>query len=627
MAVHTGHAAPDSLRRMPLAKDLTGMGNGIRRQENIRNFCIIAHIDHGKSTLADRLLQITDTIPKREFRDQVLDDMDLERERGITIKAHHVQMTYAGGGEGPHTLNLIDTPGHVDFSYEVSRSLAACEGALLVIDASQGIQAQTVANLYLAVANDLEIIPVINKIDLPNADVEATMRQIADLIGASGDEVLTVSAKNGTGIGEVIETIIGKVPPPSGDAAAPLRALIFDSVFNSFRGVIIHVRIFDGNVAPGQKIKLLSTGKSYEVAEVGVFRPGATPVERLSVGDVGYLIATIKDTAEVKIGDTVTLEETPCASPLPGFKELRPMVYSGLYPASSADYDALRSALERLSLNDPAFVYQNESSAALGLGFRCGYLGLLHMEIVQERLQREYDLDIIMTTPNVIYEMKMRDGRTLSLDNPVRFPDRSETAEFREPFIRAFVICPTDCIGRILKLARERRGECVATETLGGRSVILTFELPLNEVVIDFYDLIKSTTRGYGSLDYEYIGTRPSDMVKLEILVGGEPVDAFSSIVHRSKATEKARKMLVKLKDVIPRHLFQVVLQARAGGKIIARETIKALKKDVTAGLYGGDITRKMKLREKQKAGKKRMKKVGKVNIPQNAFIAVMKPD
>ena len=596
------------------------------RQEDIRNFCIIAHIDHGKSTLADRLLQITGTIPIREFRDQVLDDMDLERERGITIKAHPVRMKYTGRG-GPCELNLIDTPGHVDFSYEVSRSLAACEGAVLVVDAAQGVQAQTVANLYLAISNDLEIIPVINKIDLPNADVGAAKRQICDLMGVGEDEILAVSAKDGTGVRELIEMLVDALPPPSGDASAPLRALIFDSVFNSFRGVVIYVRVVDGSVSPGQKVMFWSTGKTYEVAEVGVFKPKATPAQELGPGGVGYLIVNIKDTAEVKIGDTVTLASGPCAAPLPGFKELRPMVYSGLYPTNTADYASLRAALERLRLNDSAFVYVNESSSALGFGFRCGFLGLLHMEIVQERIQREYDLDIIMTTPNVIYEVAMKDGRTLVLDNPVRFPEGSEVKEIREPFIRAFVICPNKCIGQILMLAQERRGTCMATESLGTQSVILTFELPLNEVVIDFYDLIKSTTSGYGSFDYEYIGNRPSEMVRMEVLVNGEPVDAFTTIVHRDRGLEKARKMILKLKEVIPRHLFQVILQARVGGKIIARETIKAMKKDVTAGLYGGDITRKMKLREKQKAGKKRMKKVGKVSIPQNAFIEVMKLD
>ncbi len=591
----------------------------------IRNFCIIAHIDHGKSTLADRFLEITETIKPRDFRNQVLDDMDLERERGITIKSHPVRMDYRDPEGRQYQLNLIDTPGHVDFSYEVSRSLSACEGVVLLVDAAQGVQAQTVANLYLALENDLRIIPVINKIDLPNADPARCLRQLKDLTGAESGEIKEVSAKTGVGVKELLDYVIGEVPPPKGSVSRPLRALIFDSFYDSFRGVIIYVRLFDGELKRGRKILLMNSGREYEVAEVGVFRPEMEPVDRLVTGEAGYLIANIKDPAEVKVGDTMTAAAAPCSESLPGFKEQHPLVFSGLYPTNSADYDDLKAALLKLRLNDPSFIYQPENSQALGFGFRCGFLGLLHMDIINERLQREYDLNLVMTTPSVVYQVRMANGKEFSLDNPVLLPPRSEIAEIREPFIRAFIITPNEQIGQIMQIVQDRRGVCISTETLGRKSVILTFELPLNEVVVDFYDLIKSVTHGYGSLDYEHIGYRESQLVKLEILLNGEVVDAFSSLAHREKARAKGLKMVERLKEVIPRHLFKVAIQASADGQVIARATLGAFRKDVIAGLYGGDRTRKDKLLKKQKAGKKKMKMVGKVQVPQKAFIEVLK--
>ncbi|MDP8213825.1 MAG: translation elongation factor 4 [Candidatus Euphemobacter frigidus] len=591
----------------------------------IRNFCIIAHIDHGKSTLADRFLEITKTIKPRDFRDQMLDDMDLERERGITIKSHPVQMRYRTREGRDCVLHLIDTPGHVDFSYEVSRSLSACEGAILLIDAAQGVQAQTVANFYLALEEGLEIIPVLNKIDLPNADPDRCLRQLRDLAGFTGEEVFQISAKKGDGVEDLLEKVIERVPPPSGAGDQPLQALIFDSIYNPFRGVIVYVRLFGGSLSPGDKVLLMNSEREYEVQEVGIFRPGMEAREELSAGEVGYIIANIKEPSKVMIGDTLTSAVRPCPAPLPGFKELRPLVFSGLYPVNSADYEDMKTALVKLRLNDPSFVYQPENSQALGFGFRCGFLGLLHMDIINERLQREYDINLVMTIPSVVYQISTTDGRELALDNPVLLPERNRIVEVKEPYIRAFIITPNDYIGQIMQIVQERRGECTSTESLGRLSVILTFEIPLNEVVIDFYDLIKSVTHGYGSLDYEHIGYRRSNLVKLEILLNKEVVDAFSSLVHREKARSRGLKMVERLKDVIPRHMFKIAVQASADGQIIARETIKPFRKDVTAKLYGGDRTRKDKLLKKQKAGKKKMKMVGKVQVPQRAFIEVLK--
>jgi len=595
--------------------------------KNIRNFCIIAHIDHGKTTLSDRLLELTSSIEIRQFRDQLLDDMDLERERGITIKAHPVQMSYIDPGGEKYILNLIDTPGHVDFSYEVSRSLKACEGVVLLVDAAQGVQAQTVANFYLALENDLEIIAAINKVDLPAADPERCLRQLYDLTGIAPEEICTISAKSGDGVEELMSRIISDIPPPTGDIRSEVQALIFDSLYDKYRGVIVYVRMANGRLKKGEKILMFSTGRTYEIGELGVFKPEMTPVDFLEAGDVGYVIATIREAAEVKTGDTVTLASSPCAESLPGFKELQPVVFSGLYPVNSAEYEALKTAMAKLNLNDSSFVYQPETSAALGFGFRCGFLGLLHLDIISERLSREYDLDLVMTSPSVIYNITMTDGLEVKLDNPVNFPERNRIREVREPFIRAYIITPNEHIGQIMQIAQDRRGTCISTESLGLKSVILTYELPLNEVVIDFYDLIKSVTHGYGSLDYDHIGYRPSDLVKLEILLNGDPVDAFSSLVHQEKAYYRGRKVTERLKDVIPRQQFRVAIQAAVDGKIVARETIRPFRKDVTAHLYGGDRTRKDKLLNKQKAGKKRMRMVGKVQVPQKAFIEVMKLD
>jgi len=590
-----------------------------------RNFCIIAHIDHGKTTLSDRFLEMTGAVASREHRAQMLDDMDLERERGITIKAHPVRMNYTAADGRTYRLNLIDTPGHVDFSYEVSRSLKACEGAILLVDAAQGVQAQTVANFYLATDAGLEIIVALNKVDLPIADPERCRRQIFDLTGIPEAEMANVSAKSGTGIRELLERVIERVPPPAGDPEAPVQALIFDSLYDTYRGVIVYVRVVHGTLRVRDRVTLMSNGANYEIGELGVFKPGMTPVEELQAGQVGYFVATIRDPSEIKTGDTVTLASRPASAALPGFKEHRPVVFSGLYPVNSADYENLKTALQKLHLNDSSFVYQPESSAALGFGFRCGFLGLLHLDIISERLSREYDLDLIMTSPSVVYEITKTDWEEITLDNPVNFPSRSEIIEVREPFIRAFVITPNEHIGQIMQIARERRGECISTESLGLNSVILTFEIPLNEVVIDFYDLIKSVTHGYGSLDYEPIGYRPSELVKMEIMLNNEPVDAFSSLVHQDKAAYKGRRVVEKLKEVIPRHQFRIAIQAAIDGKIIARETVNPFRKDVIAGLYGGDRTRKDKLLNKQKAGKKRLRMIGKVEVPQKAFIEVMK--
>ena len=591
----------------------------------IRNFCIIAHIDHGKTTLSDRLLQATGTITARNMRDQLLDGMDLERERGITIKAHPVRMIYRARDGVDYQLNLIDTPGHVDFAYEVSRSLSACEGALLIVDAAQGVEAQTVANVHLAMKQNLTIIPVINKIDLPNADVPSVLHQIEDILAMPREDVLLVSAKVGTGVPEILEAVVKRLPPPRSTLPGFLRALVFDSNFDTFRGVITHVRVFDGEVTAGMLIRLLRSGNDYEVKEVGTFAPGMVKTDTLRVGQVGYIIANIKTTVEVKIGDTITQARNPAKTPLPGFQEVHPMVFSGIYPIDTSNFEQLKACMSKLQLNDSAFVYQPESSVALGFGFRCGFLGLLHMEIIQERLRREYLQDIIATYPSVIYRVVRTNGEKLEVDNPVHLPDPSVIGHIDEPYVRAFVMVPNTVIGDIMSLILDRRGTCSHTETLDGRRVMLTCELPLNEILVDFNDKLKSISRGYGSMDYEPTGYREGDLVKLDILVNSEPVDAFSCIVHRSKAEGRGRALALKLKEVIPTQLFQVAIQAAIGGKIIARETVRSVGKNVTAKCYGGDISRKRKLWEKQKEGKKRMKAIGTVNIPQEAFIQVLK--
>ncbi len=590
-----------------------------------RNFCIIAHIDHGKTTLSDRLLARTGTIEQRDMQEQLLDSMDLERERGITIKAHPVTMTYKAKDGHTYRLNLIDTPGHVDFSYEVSRSLSACEGALLVIDAAQGVEAQTVANVHLAMKQNLTLVPVINKIDLPAADVPTVRRQLEDILAIPGEEAVPASAKAGIGIDDILEAVVNRLPPPKMPEGDRLQALVFDSVFDTYRGVIIYVRVVAGQLRAGMQIRMMSTGQRYEVKEVGIFVPKQKKIDSLQPGDVGYVVANIKTTAEVKMGDTVTDANRPAERPLPGFRELKPMVYSGIYPINTADFENLKSALAKLQLNDSALVYTAESSVALGHGFRCGFLGLLHLEIVQERLRREFEMDIISTYPSVVYQVLKTDGETLEISNPLDLPDPSQIEEIREPMVRAFLLCPNECIGDMMQLVSDRRGNCVSTESLDLSRVMLTCELPLNEILVDFSDKIKTITRGYGSMDYEEMPPRADDLVKMDILVNGEPVDAFSSIVHRSKAESRGRALCEKLKEVIPNQLFQIPIQAAIGGKIIARETIKSYGKNVTAKCYGGDITRKRKLLEKQKEGKKRMKAIGRVNIPQEAFIEVLK--
>jgi len=593
----------------------------------VRNFSIIAHIDHGKSTLADRLLEFTHTVEKRQMMDQILDDMDLERERGITIKAHPVTIQYKAKDGKTYILNIIDTPGHVDFTYEVSRSLKACEGALLIVDAAQGVEAQTVANIHLAQAQNLTIVPILNKIDLPSANPDLVKKQIEDVLCIEAEEAILASAKLGIGTEEILEAVLSKIPPPKNIDAPETRALIFDSVYDTYRGVIVYVRLFGGELKKNQKIKMMTTGKIFEVLEVGIFKPKETPVPKLLAGDVGYFVANIKVPGDIRIGDTVTDAKKPAKEPLPGFQEIKPMVFSGFYPISSSDYELLKTAMEKLKLNDSSFFYELDSSVALGFGFRCGFLGLLHMEIIQERLEREYDISIIATAPSVIYKVRLSDGTLVDLDNPTHYPDPSLIEEIKEPFIKAFIIAPGDCIGALMNLAMDRRGECTHTETLDATRVMLTFEIPLNEILTDFYDKLKSITHGYGSLDYEFLEFRPSDMVKLDILINNESVDAFSTIVHRSKAESKGRVLATRLKEVIPKQMFTVPIQAVIGGKIVARETIRAMSKNVTAKCYGGDITRKRKLWEKQKAGKKRMKQVGKVQIPQSAFMEVLKSD
>lgn len=596
--------------------------------QRTRNFCIIAHIDHGKTTLSDRLLEFTGTIQKREAQDQLLDAMDLERERGITIKAHPIAMQYKAKDGQTYKLNLSDTPGHVDFSYEVSRSLAACEGALLIVDAAQGVEAQTVANVHLAEKQGLKLIPVINKIDLPNADLPTVKKQLEDILAIPADEAILASAKAGIGIEEILEAIVARIPHPAGKPENRLQALTFDSTFDTYRGVVIYTRMVEGTLKAGDPVKLMATNRSYEVKEVGIFRPQqpkffAQP--KLEAGDVGYVIANIKTSSEVKVGDTLTNSRQPATAPLPGFQEVQPMVFSGIYPINTADFESLKAAMGKLQLNDAAFHYMPESSVALGFGFRCGFLGLLHMEIILERLRREFDMDIIATYPSVIYEVLKTNGEVIKVDNPEQLPDMSVVEEIREPVVRCFIMIPNEYISPMMQLILDKRGEISHTESLDTKRVMLTTDLPLNEILVDFVDKMKSITRGYGSMDYEHGGYRVGNLVKLDMLVNGERVDAFSSIVHRDKAEPRGRALAMKLKEVIPTQLYQVAIQAAIGGKIVARESVSAMRKNVTAKCYGGDITRKRKLLEKQKEGKKRMKAIGSVNIPQEAFIEVLK--
>ncbi len=595
-------------------------------RQRIRNFSIIAHIDHGKSTLADRFLELTGALSKREMEEQVLDSMDLEREKGITIKAHFVRLHYRYKGELYH-LNLIDTPGHVDFSYEVSRSLAACEGALLVIDATQGVEAQTLANTYLAIENDLVLIPVINKIDLPNADVDRVLSQLENIIGLPAEEAILVSAKYGTNVEKVLEAIVERIPPPRGKPEGPLRALVFDSWFDNYRGVITLVRVVDGEIRPGMRIKFMQGGGVHEVTEVGILTPKYKKIEAIGTGEAGLVIASIKNIREVMIGDTITEEKRPAPEPLPGFRRMKPMVYAGLYPADGFSFEDLREALEKLALNDSALTFEVEKSQALGMGFRCGFLGMLHREIVQERLEREFGIKVITTAPSVSYRVYTVDGEMVEVESPSQLPPKEKIERIEEPYVSLIIITPDEYVGPVMKLALDRRGVQKKMEYISAHRVMLTYEIPLSEIIYDFFNRLKSITKGYASMDYEFIGFRPGNLVKLDILINGEPVEALSFIVERSKAYERGREVVSKLRKIIPRQLFEVAIQAAIGKKVIARETVKALRKDVLAKCYGGDVTRKKKLLEKQKEGKKRMKRIGRVDIPQEAFLAVMKSE
>ncbi|MDI9485476.1 MAG: translation elongation factor 4 [Bacillota bacterium] len=596
-------------------------------QKNIRNFCIIAHIDHGKSTLADRILEYTGAVSKREMSEQVLDSMDLERERGITIKLKAVRLTYKAKDGQEYILNLIDTPGHVDFSYEVSRSLAACEGALLVIDASQGIEAQTLANLYLALDHDLEIIPVINKIDLPNADPERVIRELEDNIGIPGEDAVLVSARTGVGIEDILETIVERIPPPQGDPEAPTRAMIFDSHYDQYRGAVAYARVVDGTIRVGEIIQMMSTGRQFEVTDLGVLAPNFVRVGALGPGDVGCIIASMKDVRDTRVGDTVTVASRPAAEALSGYRPAKPMVYCGLYPVINEEYTALRDALDKLQLNDAALTYEAESSAALGFGYRCGFLGLLHLEIVQERLEREFDLDLITTAPSVVYQVVLTDGTVKEVDNPSALPPVTKIDHIKEPYVKASIMVPDEFVGAVMDVCQDRRGIFVTMEYITPERARLEYELPLAEILMDFFDRLKSRTKGYASLDYEFLGYRESQVVKLDILLNGNPVDALSCIVHQDKALSRGRALAEKLKEVIPRQQFEVPIQAAIGNKIIARETVRALRKDVLAKCYGGDVSRKRKLLEKQKEGKKRMKSLGNVEVPQEAFMAILQVD
>ena len=597
-----------------------------QRQSHIRNFCIVAHIDHGKSTLADRLMEFTEQVSKRDMKEQLLDSMDIERERGITIKLTPVRMFYHHNGE-EYTLNLIDTPGHVDFTYEVSRSLAACEGAILIVDATQGIEAQTLTNAYLAIDNDLEIIPVINKIDLPSADPEGCKKEIEDIIGLPASDAPLISAKEGINIEAVLDAVVEKLPPPSGDEGAPLRALIFDSTYDNYKGAICLVRIVDGSVKPGDGIRMMSSGKSFECTEVGVFTPDMRPVEELKAGDVGYIAASIKNVKDTAVGDTITSSDAPAAEPLKGYKKISPMVFAGIYPADGSKYNDLRDALDKLSLNDASLIYEPESSGALGFGFRCGFLGLLHMEIIEERLEREFDLDLVTTAPSVSYVVRKTNGETITVDNPSHLPPPTEIESIEEPIVKAEIYSPPEYVGSIMELCQEKRGTFVDLTYLDQSRVKIYYTIPLAEIIYDFFDSLKSRTRGYASLEYEPDGYRADNLVKLDFLLNGETCDALSLIVHKDKAYARGRSICERLKDVIPRQMFEIPVQAAIGSKIIARETVKALRKDVLAKCYGGDITRKKKLLEKQKEGKKRMRQFGSVSIPSEAFMSILKFD
>ena len=595
--------------------------------QNIRNFSIIAHIDHGKSTIADRLIERTGTLTKRDTEDQVLDSIDIERERGITIKSQTVRLHYKANDGEEYELNLIDTPGHVDFTYEVSRSLAACEGALLVVDAAQGVEAQTLANVYMALENDLEIIPVINKIDLPSADPERVKKEIEDVIGLDTSNAIECSAKTGQGIDEILEAIVTDIPAPEGDAAAPLRALIFDSYFDSYKGVIAHIRVKEGRIKKGQRLKMMATGKVFEVTDVGCFRPQPVALGTLAAGEVGFVAGSLQDVRDVRVSDTITTADTGAAEPLPGYRGVNPMVYCGLYPVESSDYDNLKDALEKLQLNDAALVFEPETSVALGFGFRCGFLGLLHMDVVQERLEREYHLKLITTAPTVIYHVYKTDGTMLKVSNPSELPPPTEIEHIEEPYVKATVIVPSDYVGAVMEISQDKRGEFKGMDYLDTNRVMITYHIPLNEIIFDYFDRLKSATRGYASLDYELADYKESKLVKVDILLNGDPVDALSTIVHKDRAASRGRQLAAKLKEIIPQQMFEIPIQAAIGSKVIARENVRARRKDVLAKCYGGDISRKRKLLEKQKEGKKRMKAVGSVEVPQEAFMAILKID